>query len=129
LKNLSAILHDKDVVTKEYIEGYGFAKIRRNTKAEWDKQLSLISDADTIYVYTDYQTITDDQGNTKYIPGIKIGDGLAYVVDLPFIDEKILQHLNNHNIHVTAEEKTFWNNKNRAFVSNEDTENLILTTL
>lgn len=129
MKNLASILDSKDVVTKEYVEGYGFAKIRKNTRAGWDTQLTLISDADTIYVYTDYQTITDDQGNTKNIPGVKLGDGLAYLIDLPFIDEKMMEHLRDRNIHVTQEEKAFWNNKNRAFISNDDVENLILTTL
>ena len=49
------------------------------------------------------------------MPGIKIGDGAAYVQDLPFVDEelrdKIMDHINNPDIHVSLREKLFWNNK------------------
>ena len=64
-------------------------------------------------------------GNTN-IAGFKVGDGLAYVVDLPFVDALMDLHMRNDNIHVTAEEKAFWNAKNRGFVNGE---NLILTDL
>ena len=47
--------------------------------------------------------------------GIKIGDGRAYVQDLPFIDgalrQELLGHINDPDIHVTIQEKLFWNNK------------------
>lgn len=60
-------------------------------------------------IYNDSQTVT------TYIPGIKIGTGNAYVGDLPFIDEdtreELLLHINNGDIHVTANNKSFWNNK------------------
>ena len=40
---------------------------------------------------------------------------MAYVQDLPFVNEdlrdKILEHINNPEIHVTMAEKLFWNNK------------------
>ena len=72
--------------------------------------------------------ITDSEGNITYIPGIKIGDGLAYLIDLPFTDSELIDHINNTTIHVTAEEKNFWNNKNRVFISPQDEENLIFTT-
>lgn len=123
------------ISTKQYVDTQiqniflQAAKILRDTTANWNAQLTLISKADTIYVYTDYETIKDGQGNTKYVPGIKLGDGLAYVVDLPFIDAVMVEHMNNQDIHVTQEEKTFWNNKNRAFISSQDEENLILTAL
>ena len=49
------------------------------------------------------------------IPGIKVGDGMAYVQDLPFIDgdlrDRLLDHVNNMEIHATIGEKMFWNNK------------------
>lgn len=40
--------------------------------------------AGTILIYSDYKT--DAQG--KLVPGVKVSDGLAYVVDLPFITEQ-----------------------------------------
>ena len=47
--------------------------------------------------------------------GLKIGDGKAYVIDLPFLNDTsgidFDQHINNTTIHITNEEREFWNNK------------------
>ena len=52
---------------------------------------------------------------TVNIPNIKIGTGNAYVQDLAFVDEKtreiLMNHINDNDIHVTLQEKLFWNNK------------------
>lgn len=92
-----------------------------DTTANWANKTTLVSKKNVIYVYTDYAQ--DDQG--RDIPAIKIGDGLAYVVDLPFVDELFYDHIYNTDIHVTLLDKLFWNNKNRAYV---DDDELILTT-
>lgn len=63
--------------------------------------------------------VYDSEGNPVmvpvFIPGIKVGDGKAYVQDLPFIDQDLRalvdEHIWNTLIHVTAEEKEFWNKK------------------
>ena len=76
-----------------------------------------------IVIYTDRNTI----GNVVY-QGIKIGDGLAYVVDLPFVGDDVYQmilnriedHVNNTNIHVTQDEKNRWNNKLNYSINNEE---------
>ena len=57
-----------------------------------------------------------------------MGDGLAFVVDLPFAEELIYNHIDNNTIHVTAEEKQFWNNKVRGIIEPQDPECLFLTT-
>lgn len=60
------------------------------TSAEWAALTTLVSMPGEVYVYSDGGT--DAQGNP--IPMIKIGDGNAYVVDLPFttaIDFRITQ--------------------------------------
>lgn len=64
-------------------------------------------------MYTDYRL--DEEGNA--VPGIKIGDGNAYLIDAPFMDTDIIDHINNHTIHITEEERQFWNNKVRCFES------------
>ena len=91
---------------------------KRDTCANWAAALGMIPLQGEIIVYTDYKTMEkeiDGEIRTVYIPGIKIGDGMAYVQDLPFIDEdlrdKIMMHIDNPNIHVTLQEKIFWNNK------------------
>lgn len=63
--------------------------------------------------------VYDSEGNPVmvpvFIPGIKVGDGKAYVQDLPFIDQDLRalvgDHIANEFIHVTTKEKEFWNNK------------------
>ena len=88
--------------------------VKSGTTAYWNSQLSFIPPKDIIIVYTDGGTIEQD-GETIPIPRIKIGDGNAYCVDLPFVDDNIIhqveEHINNMDIHVTAQEKAFWNNK------------------
>ena len=67
-----------------------------------------------LVVYTDYQSY-EEEGHMVYVPGFKIGDGNAYVVDKPFVgeaDTKILQeHLQDTGVHIQPGEREFWNNK------------------
>lgn len=88
-------------------EDYYLPKVIFNSTEYWNSTPSLISEQNTIYVYTDYKQTQDGY----YIAGIKVGDGSAYVVDLPFIDTLIEQHMTDATIHVTPKEKEFWNNK------------------
>ena len=81
------------------------ASIEVNTTAYWSSYQNA-STSKTFYVYTDGYTI-----NGHNVPRIKLGDGNAYVADLPFLDEKMANHIENSNIHVTATEKAFWNTK------------------
>ncbi len=87
------------------------------TKAEWDAQPSLIGQAGTVYVYSDQYTNPDDQP----VPGFKVGDGLAYLIDLPFNDDILMRSM------VTDEERAFWNNKVTAYLDANDLENLVLS--
>lgn len=69
-----------------------------------------------IVVYTDYAQETDPEtGETYDIPGIKIGDGNAYLIDKPFVGDDtrdmLVEHINNQVIHITAEERQEWNDK------------------
>lgn len=50
------------------------------TVESWNNQSDLISEKETIYVYTDYGVI-----NNKQIAGLKVGDGLTLLKDVPFI--------------------------------------------
>lgn len=107
-------------------------KLKRDTTSNWNSAGGFIPLAGEVIIYTDYQTKTwtvEEYGETvtktANIPGIKIGDGRAYVQDLPFVDEelreKLMNHINNMDIHVTLAEKEFWNNK----VNIDDSEELI----
>lgn len=101
--------------------------IKSGTTAYWNSQINYVPPLNTIIVYTDKSTISQN-GTTINIPGIKIGDGNSYCIDLPFVNNEFEQHMNNTDIHTTLAEKTFWNNKlnySDSFI--EDEENLIFT--
>lgn len=92
--------------------------VRRDTTANWNANLGFIPLRGEIIVYTDHGTVEDNQGNTVYVPGIKVGDGSAYLVDLPFVGgdvdgviQELRTHTSNNDIHITSAERTFWNNK------------------
>lgn len=83
-----------------------------DTMANWSAQRNLISEKDVLYIYVDYQTIDNGNGSTTITPGIKIGDGHTKLNLLPFLnapDQRILNHLVNTVIHITADERTKWN--------------------
>ena len=104
------------------------------TKDEWNADASLIAQKDVLYIYSDYKTIQKD-GKQILLPGLKIGDGMSYLIDMPFvnstdsgIEQMILDHINNNVIHINAAERDFWNNKlNYSF--SEQSQNLIFNRL
>lgn len=113
-----------------YIGGSSSAKIYYDTVEGWNAQQLLLSEKQCLYVYTDWLRTEDEFGNVTFMPGIKIGDGGSYLIDLPFIDgnvkEILEEHISNISAHVTEEDRAFWNNKCRA-VDEVENENLILT--
>ena len=64
-----------------------------------------------LVIFSDFNSIKKSDGTTITSAGIKVGDGIKTIEQLPFIDWFYWDHINDKNIHVTAEEKTFWNNK------------------
>ena len=101
-------------------EDLGLKEIYRDSTSNWNKQRDLIAEKACLYVYSDYDTIEVD-GVTKEIPGLKIGDGTTYLIDLPFVSDKIeqvlLNHIDDNNIHITESERETWNNKVTAYES------------
>lgn len=91
-----------------------------DTTEHWNNQTSLISEKNTLYVYIDYMT---DENLT--IPGFKLGDGKAYLIDLPFTDKVYYDHIRDQVIHITEEERILWNNKVSCELSDVNKENLI----
>lgn len=103
------------------------ANIVSNTTAGWNSNPLYVSQPNAIYVYTDYTTLS----NGVTVPGLKIGDGMAYVVDLPFISGSsydIQQHIENLGIHVADDDREFWDNKWSGYIDNKDSEKLVFTT-
>ena len=97
-------------------------KLKHDTTENWNNARGFIPLLGEVIIYDDYETKTwtvEEYGETvtktAQIPNIKIGTGNAYVQDLPFVDQQtrefLNEHISNNNIHVTLEEKLFWNNK------------------
>ena len=110
----------------------GFAGIEFGTTAEWNARPDYRPVAGMIVVYTDYDSYVDEQtGETIYTPGIKIGDGNAYLIDKAFVGGDTLHALENHiadsDVHVTLEEKEKWNNKVTCIEPEEGDDLLIFT--
>lgn len=97
-----------------------------NTSAYWNAQPTLIGERGHVYLYTDYETI---DGTT--IPAFKISDGLAYLIDTPFVDGNataLNNHISDSSVHLMSGEREFWNNKVRCYLSLLDNEELVFTT-
>ena len=107
-----------------------FSNIMSGTTEYWNSKPQLIPKKDTIIIYTDYQS-KEEEGNIINIPGIKIADGSAFLIDQPFVDEDIREvvgsHLSNSDIHITPQEREFWNNKVRCYLDTLEQENIIFT--
>lgn len=124
-ENLILILSDpqtQELVLSAPVGDGTRARILYDTTSNWQKKTSYIPPVGTIIVYTDRNIIN----GVKYA-GVKLGDGMAYCVDLPFVGDDVAaqivamlnEHVGNTNIHVTSEEKEFWNNKLNCVVIGE----------
>lgn len=95
-----------------------------DTEENWNSKPTTIGKKGHVYVYSDHD-ILDGQ----LIPALKVGDGMAYLIDMPFVDSSIY-HIKDGTIHVTAEDKEFWNNKVRCYMGMNvhDAEELLVFT-
>jgi hypothetical protein len=94
----------------------GSDSIISETSEYWAEHSSTMSEAGMIYIYNDLEP-----------PKFKIGDGKAYIGDLPFYDEDWEDHIRDQIRHITQQEREFWNNKVRATDEGADPEELIFT--
>ena len=108
------------IVNRDY-EQLENKPIHQDTTEAWNSQPNLIAKKGHLYFYTDYQTV----GGVN-VAGLKLGDGTSYLIDLPFEDAQFQEHIRDTIVHITQEEREFWNSKNRAVITGE---NLILTEL
>ena len=95
--------------------------VQTATESEWDSQPTLVSEAGVMYIYKDHSTTSSGEE----VPAFKIGDGTTYLIDLPFNDDLLTEHINNTTVHITEEERIFWNNKVTAYIGGE--EELVLS--
>lgn len=106
-----------------YLGSIRLPNVYIRTTSEWCQNPNYVGQSGVIYVYSDYITEQVD-GVTKVVPGLKIGDGQAYLIDLPFV--------NDRNFYITQADRAFWNNKisfpndSRTYSVGRD-ENLVFT--
>ena len=75
-----------------------------------------------LVIFTNCERKKSD-GTTITSAGIKVGEGneenKKTIEQLPFIDWFYWDHINDEDIHVTAKQKTFWDNKITCKVDDE----------
>lgn len=96
LKNLPQV-NDETLIGNKSSEDLHIVSCK--TSAEWAQLTTLVSREGEIYIYSDARS--DAQGNP--VPMAKVGDGNAYVVDLPFTSAVDLR--------ITDADIQNWNNK------------------
>lgn len=111
-------INDVKLIGNKTSSDLGIPKIYYGTTEEWDSHIEIVSEIQAIYIYTDFKVESDVN-----LPAIKIGDGSTYLIDLPFITantagvEHIIEsHIADSSIHVSPEDREFWNGKHKACV-------------
>ena len=89
------------------------------TTASFEDVKTTVPPIGQLFILTDLRSITKSDGTTITSAGIKVGDGIKTIEQLPFIDWFYWDHINDKNIHVTVEQKTFWDNKISCDVDDE----------
>lgn len=110
---IPVIIPEKEAVNAFFEDFYmkrGTCQIWYRTTAEWDAEPDLIARKDIIYVYTDADSYVDPvSGETVYVPGIKFGDDVSYLIDLPMMSsatsQAVLDHMADMTIHFAPGEK------------------------
>lgn len=106
-----------------YVVG-GDCRVLYASTATWNSQPQLVSERGYVYIYSDYKQNAQEQN----IAGMKVGDGSAYLIDMPFVDELLYNHVGDIYIHITQNERVFWNNKVRVYIDPQNEHKLIFTT-
>lgn len=94
LEEISKVILDSTVV------------VYRATENEWNERTELVSERNSLYIYTDHIKL-----DGRIIPGIKIGDGKTLLSELPFIADD--------GIRITNEDITNWDSKWKGSVVGE----------
>lgn len=116
-------LSQYDTLIKQYIADTEITKVLYADTATWNSQTQLVSQQGYIYIYSDYKQ--DSSGND--IPGIKVGDGNAYLIDLPFSTKLIDEHIADAVVHITSAERDFWNNKVTCYIDDNNITRLVFS--
>lgn len=90
------------------------------TLSYWQEHSSFIGKKGDIIIVSDYK-----KKDNKNIAGIKVADGLAYAIDLPYVNDilgtELTSHINDTVIHVSQDDRDRWDNKVSARMGDNDT--------
>lgn len=122
-------LYNKPSINGTELVGDYTITCKSDTTQAWDSQLSFVPEKGELIVYIDRHTLQDGTA----VPGFKIGDGKAYLIDLPYVDDYALEkflseleiHTRNTEIHITQAERELWNNKINCVVDTQS-ETLVI---
>lgn len=111
LESIDVLIRDfkRDYVTNialdEKVQEAVNDKILCATTAEWNAKASYVPPKGTIVIYSDYAST----GNAD-IPNFKVGDGNAYLIDLPFSQDDlrslIAAHIADTSAHLSTNDRT-----------------------
>ena len=127
LSNMSGDVSIPEVIQKRFTY--------YDTTENWNSKPTLIAERGCFYVYSDYLTETLQDGSVVTYPGVKIGDGTSYLIDMPVSlsgrdserYEDYDEHIRNILIHVGADDRDSWDNK--VTVAVDDQNELLFFTL
>ena len=94
-------------------------KIHYDSTENWNNQPDLLSNEGDIYIYYDQKDLSEHN-----VPRLKIGNG-GYLIDIGFIDQDYYDHIRNKTIHITQEEREYWNDKVGVKINELDREQLV----
>lgn len=117
----------------EYYSNRGTCTILYKTTAEWDSMPDLVSKTQTIYVYIDGSSYVNDQGETVYVPTVKIGNGQDLLIEMPFLGDAardlLIKHIRDTYAHFAPGEREIWREEIESKVSQEDVnESVVIFT-
>ncbi len=99
--------------------------IHYDTTEGWNSSRDLVAERGHLYIYSDYETVENEDGSVTKIPGLKVGDGTSYLIDMPFVvtgisGRELDEHINNMAMHVSTEDRDSWNEKVKTEVQGEN---------
>lgn len=108
---------DPSVVTDVSVDG-GQSDATYGTRAHWEANPGFVPDRGQIVVWSDRGKTTVG-GAEVDVPGVKIGDGNAFNIDLPFVGDDVAArllaliqaHVDDPTSHVSSSDRKRWDNK------------------
>ena len=97
-------INNVELIGELSAEDLGLGRVLYDTTENWEVQPAFTTIAGAVYIYSDAFYIEDGAGNRTPIAGLKIGDGVSELADLPFVTDKvtatIINHITDSSVHM-----------------------------